>query len=145
MIFLARLGAGILGGALVGAAALSSEGFVRLRIDEKQPDSTHVNLLVPAALLTTAFRLVPDRDLARGSAELGPYLPLIDRLIPALAESADGVVVEVWDETDHVLVRKRADSLVVDVKGADDAVHVSVPLRAASSAIHRIARAGGGD
>jgi hypothetical protein len=50
MIFLAKLGIGVLGTALVGAAAVSSEGFIHVRVHEKQPNGTNVNLLVPAAL-----------------------------------------------------------------------------------------------
>ncbi|MBO0910774.1 MAG: hypothetical protein J2P13_03180, partial [Acidobacteria bacterium] len=60
------------------------------------------------------------------------------------AESADGVLVEVEDATDHVLITKRAGSIVVDVNDRNDVVHVSVPLRAARTAIHRIAEAGRG-
>ncbi|MBO0912511.1 MAG: hypothetical protein J2P13_12030, partial [Acidobacteria bacterium] len=125
MIFQAKLGIGILGGALVGAAALSSEGFIGVRIDEKRPEGTHMNLLVPAALATAAFNFVPDHDLACPSRELRPYLPVIDAVIPALAESADGVLVEVEDATDHVLITKRAGSIVVDVNDRNDVVHVS--------------------
>jgi len=141
MIFLAKLGVGILGGALVGTAALSSEGFIGVRVDEKQPDGTHLNLVLPAALATTALDFIPDHDLAPGSGELRPYLPVVDAAIPVLADSADGVLVEVADATDHVLITKRGGSIVVDVNDEHDVVHVSVPLRAASSAIHRIAEA----
>jgi hypothetical protein len=145
MILLAKLGVGILGGALVGAVALSSEGFIGVRVDERQPDGTHLNLLVPALLATTAFDFVPDHDLTRGADQLRPYLPIIDAAIPALADSADGVLVEVVDATDHVLITKCGRSIVVDVSDEEDVVHVSVPLRAAHSAIHRIQEANPGN
>jgi hypothetical protein len=142
MIFLAKLGVGVLGTALVAGAAVSSEGFIHVKVHEKQPNGANVNLFVPAALATTALHFVPNRDLtANDSAELRSCLPLIDAAIPALYESPDGVLVEVKDAHDHVLVQKIGGSIVVDVNDSEDLVHVSVPLRAAQSAIHQIAEA----
>lgn len=138
MIFLAKLGIGL----LVAGAAVSSEGFIHVRVHEKQPDGTNVNLFVPAALATTALHLVPNHDLkARDSAQLRLCLPIIDAAIPALDASPDGVLVEVKDAHDHVMVQKIGGSIVVDVNDSEDIVHVSVPLRAAQSAIHVIAEA----
>jgi len=142
MIFLAKLGVGVLGTALVAGAAVSSEGFIHVKVHEKQPNGENVNLFVPAALATAALHFVPNRDLrAHDSAELRSCLPLIDAAIPALYESPDGVLVEVKDPHEHVLVRKIGGSIVVDVNDSEDVVHVSVPLRAAQSAIHQIAEA----
>lgn len=140
MIFLAKIGTAVLGTTLVAGAALSSEGFIHVRVHEKQTDGTNLNILVPAALATTALHFVPDRDL--GSCEdLRAYLPIIDAAIPALRDSPDGVLVEVKDATEHVLVTKIGGAIVVDVNDAGDIVHVSVPLRAAQSALHQIAEA----
>jgi hypothetical protein len=137
MIFLAKLGIGV----LVAGAAVSSEGFIHVKVHEK-PDGANVNLYVPAALATAALHFVPNRDLrAHDSAELRSCLPMIDAAIPALYESPDGVLVEVRDARDHVVVQKIAGSIVVDVNDSEDVVHVSVPLRAAQSAIHQIAEA----
>jgi hypothetical protein len=145
MIFLAKLGIGALGTALVGAAALSSEGFIYVNVHEKQPGGTHVNVLVPAALVPATLRFVPNHHLADASRQLRPYLPAIDAAIPALNDCPDGVLVEVADPGEHVLVRKVGGSIVVDVNDAEDTVHVSIPLRAAQSAIHQIAEANPAD
>jgi hypothetical protein len=142
MIFLAKLGVGVLGTAMVAGAAISSEGFIHVKVHEKQLNGTNVNLFVPAALATTALHFVPNRDLkAHDSAKLRSCLPIIDAAIPALYASPDGVLVEVKDAHDHVLVRKIGGSIVVDVNDSEDVVHVSVPLRAAQNAIHQIAEA----
>ena len=138
MILLAKLGVGV----LVVGAAVSSEGFIHVKVHEKQPNGTNVNLFVPAALATTALHFVPNRDLkAHDSAQLRSCLPIIDAAIPALNDSPDGVLVEVKDAHDHVLVQKVGGSIVVDVNDSEDVVHVSVPLRAAQSTIHQIAEA----
>lgn len=141
MILLAKLGIGVLGTALVGAAALSSEGFIYVNVQEKQPGGSHVNVLVPAALVPATLRFVPNHHLTDASQQLRPYLPVIDAAIPALNDSPDGVLVEVVDPGEHVLVSKRGGSIVVYVNDSDETVRVSVPLRAAQSAIHQIAEA----
>ena len=41
MILLAKIGVGVLGTAMVAGAALSSEGFISIRVHEKQADGTH--------------------------------------------------------------------------------------------------------
>ena len=141
MIFLAKLGIGVLGTALVGAAALSSEGFIYVNVQEKHPGGTHVNVLVPAALVPATLRFVPRHHFADSSQDLRTALPIIDAAIPALGDCPDGVLVEVIDPGEHVLVTKHGGSIVVDVNDPDETVHVSVPLRAAQSAIHQIAEA----
>jgi hypothetical protein len=143
MILLAKVGIGVLGTALVGAAALSSEGFIHVKVHEKQPDGTNINLVVPAAIVPVALHFAPPRDLADASRDLRQYLPVIDAAIPALEDCPDGVLVEVIDASDHVVVAKSGSSVVIDVDDPGDKVHVSVPLRAARSALHQIAAANG--
>lgn len=145
MIFLAKLGVGVMGTALVGAAALSSEGFIHVKVHENQAGGTRVNLIVPAVLVPAALQFVPGHHLAEASRNLRTYLPVMDAAIPALEDCPDGVLVEVIDESDHVRVKKDGGSIVVDVNDPDTVVHVSVPLRAAHNSIHQIAEANGLD
>jgi hypothetical protein len=139
MIFLAKLGIGVLGTALVGGAALSTEGFIYVNVQEKHPGGTHVHVFVPAALVPTALHFVPRRHFMDSSHDMREALPIIDAAIPALNDAPDGVLVEVKDPGEHVLITKHGGSIVVDVNDSDETVHVSVPLIAAQSAIHQIA------
>jgi hypothetical protein len=141
MIFLAKLGVGVMSTALVAGAALSSEGFIHVKVHEKHPGGTHLNLIVPAALVPATLSFVPRQHLAQASEHLQEYLPLIDAAVPALEDCPDGVLVEVRDPGEHVLITKSGGSVVIDVNDRDDEVHVSVPLRAAQSSIHQIAEA----
>src|SRR5438105_1626281 len=143
MIFLAKLGVGVLGTALIGGAALSSEGFIHVKVHENQSDGTHLNLIVPAAAVPMALSFVPRDNLQHASKELREYMPIIDAAIPALRECPDGVLVEVQDATDHVLITKSGGSLLIDVTDPGEDVHVSVPLRAAQHALHEIAATNG--
>jgi hypothetical protein len=141
MIFLAKLGIGVLGTALVGGAALSTEGFIYVNVQEKHPGGTHVHVFLPAALVPTALHFVPKRHFMDSSHDMRDALPIIDAAIPALNDAPDGVLVEVKDPGEHVLITKHGGSIVVDVNDTDETVHVSVPLIAAQSAIHQIAEA----
>ena len=141
MILLAKLGVGVLGTALVTGAALSSEGFINVKVDEKQADGHHIHLIVPAALVPVGLKFVPRQHLAEAAQNLRANMAIIDAALPALEQCADGVFVEVVDPGEHVLVAKHGGSIVVDVNDHDDIVHVSVPLRTAESAIHEIAAA----
>lgn len=143
MIFFAKLGIAMGGVALVVGAALSSEGFVHVKVHETQPDGTNVNVIVPAALLNTTLRFVPNGYLVDASQDLRPYLSIIDTAIPTLEDCPDGILVEVRDADEHVLVAKRAGSLVVDVTDSDEIVHVSAPLRAVQKSLHSIAETNG--
>ncbi len=143
MIFFAKFGIGVMGAALVGGAALSSEGFIHVKVHEKRPAGTNINIVVPAALVPATLKFVPYNHLADASEDLRSYLPVIDAAIPALNDCPDGVLVEVVDPGEHVLVTKSGGSIIVDVNDAENTVHVSVPLRAAQSAIHEIAEANG--
>jgi len=141
MIFLAKLGVGVMSTALVGGAALCSEGFIHVKVHEKQPGGTHLNLIVPAALVPATLSFVPRHHLAHASEQVRECLPIIDAAVPALEDAPDGVLVEVSDPGEHVLITKSGGSIVIDVNDPGDEVHVSVPLRAAQSSIHQIAEA----
>ena len=141
MIFLAKLATGVMGTALIAGAALCSEGFIHVRVNEKEANGTHLNLFVPAALVPATLHFVPKEKLAESSGQLQECLPIIDAAIPALEDAPDGILVEVSEPGQHVLIAKSGGSVVVDVHDSGDDVHVSVPLRAAQSSIHEIAEA----
>jgi hypothetical protein len=143
MVFLAKVGIGFMGAVLVGGAAISSEGLIRIRVQEKSADGRTISLLVPGAIAPLALRFVPRQHLAKASADLRPELPVLDAAIPALEECPDGVLVEVVDPEEHVIIAKAGGSIVVEVNDPNETVHVVVPLRAALSSLHELAAAGG--
>lgn len=145
MIFLAKLGIGVLGTAVVAGAAISSEGFIDVRVHEKHPGGSNIVLVVPAAVVPIALHFVPKDRLDQAPADLQEALPIIDAAIPELQKCKDGVLVEVTDPGEHVLISKSGGSVVIDVNDHEDTVHVSVPLRAAQSAVHQIADASARD
>lgn len=141
MILLAKLGIGALATAVAGGAALSSEGFIHVSVHEKQPGGHNINLIVPAAVVPVALHFVPRQSLAGPTENLQQYLPLVDAAVPALEDCPDGILVEVVDPAEHVLITKSGGSVIIDVNDPGETVHVSVPLRAAQSSVHQIAAA----
>lgn len=143
MLLLGKIGVGLMGTALVGGAIASSEGFIHVRVHEKESNGTHISLLVPAIIAPLAVRFIPRHHLRDASANLQQYLPVIDAAISGLAECPDGPLVEVLESDSHVTVVKSAGSIVVDADDSGDTVHVAVPLRAAKNTIDEIAAANG--
>jgi len=141
MILLAKLGIGVLATAVAGGVALSSEGFIHVSVHEKQPGGHNINVIVPAAVVPVALHFVPRQSLAGPTENLQQYLPVVDAAVPALEDCPDGVLVEVIDPAEHVLITKSGGSVIIDVNDAGETVHVSVPLRAAQSSLHEIAAA----
>ena len=143
MIFLAKLGIGVLGTAVVAGAAISNEGFIQVRVHAKHPGGDNVALIVPAAIVPVALHFVPKQQLDRAPEDLQKIMPVLDAAIPELQKCRDGVLVEVIDPGEHVLISKSGDSLVIDVNDHDETVHVSVPLGAVRASLHQIAEANG--
>lgn len=143
MILLAKIGVGLMGTAIVGGTMLCSEGFMAIKVHEKRANGTNLSIVLPAALVPATLAVIPNNHLAQASQQLQPYMPLFDEVLPALEECPDGVLVEVTDPNEHVLITKQGGSVNVDVNDSNEVVHIAVPLRAALSTLHEIASANG--
>jgi hypothetical protein len=140
MLLLGKIGIGFMGTLLVGGAIVSSEGFIHVKVHEKNPNGTHLSLIVPAMIMPVAARFVPRRNLADASANMRQYMPVIDAAISGLRDCADGTtLVEFVDEDSHVAVVKYGGSIIVDADDPGETVHVAVPLSAMQRTIDEIA------
>ena len=142
MILLGKIGTGILGTALVAGGIVSSQGFIHVRVFEKQKEGTHLRLVVPAMAVPIALRFVPSGHLEEAARKVRPLLPAIGAAATQLANCPDGTLVDVIDPGEHVSVAKSGNSLVVDVNDRKEIVHVSVPLATVRSAANIIAESG---
>lgn len=144
MLLLGKIGIGFAGTLLVGGAIVSSEGFIHVKVHEKQPNGTHLSLIVPAMIMPVAAHFVPKRNLEDAAGNMRQYLPVIDAALSGLRDCPDGTtLVEVIDEDSHVTVVKDGGAIIVDADDPDDTVHVAVPLRATQRTIDEIAEAAG--
>jgi hypothetical protein len=143
MILLGKIALGMTGIVFAGAGVLSSEGFVQVKVVQKQADGHHINVIAPAVLGPIAAHFVPRQNLREASQQIRPWLPVIDTALDALREADDVVLVEVKDPGEHVRVAKEGGSIVVDVDDPGETVHVSAPLRAILGTVDQIAAADG--
>ena len=142
MILLGKIGIGIVGTALAGAGIICSEGMISVNVETRQPEKHHVYVVAPAMLVPIAMQFIPKEHLAEHAHEIQPsWLPTIRASLHALRESEDITFVEVKEPGQNVRVAKSGGSIVVDVNGNNETVHVSTPIRAMSSAIEELAAA----
>jgi hypothetical protein len=139
MILLGKVVLGMAGLGLAGASLLCSEGFVQVKVIEKEPQGHHINVIAPATLAPIAVRLAPRDDLAQAAWQIQPNLPVIRATLAGLRDTDDVVFVEVNERGEHVHVAKSGDSIVVDVDDVGETVHVSAPIRAISSTVEQLA------
>ena len=143
MILLGKIATGFLGTALIAGGIVSSQGFVHVRVLEKQKNGTHLRLGLPAMAVPIALEFVPGRHLEEGARNVRPWLPAIDAAATRLADCPDGVLVEVTEPGQHVSIAKSGGSIVVDVDDPGETVHVSVPLATVRSAVNIVAESDG--
>ena len=141
MMLLGKIMLGVAGTALAGASLLCVDGFVQVDVKEKQPESHHIFVVVPATLLPIGVHFAFKDEMARAASQIEPWLPTIHAALDGLRDSEDALLVEVKNSSEHVRVAKEGSSIVVDVNDKDETVHVSVPIRAVSDAIEQISNA----
>lgn len=109
-------------------ALVYSAGAIRVQVHEKHEGGENINLIIPAIIVPIGMSLAPEDMLLEVSEEMRQVLPIIKAASAELARIPDGVLVEVRDRNDHVLIQKRGGLLVIDVESRDEEVHVSFPI-----------------
>lgn len=140
---LGKVGTGLLATGLIAAGILSSQGFVHIRVLEKQENGTHLRLVLPAMAVPIALEMVPREHLEEAVRQARPWLPAADAAAAVLSDCPDGPLVEVTEPGERVSIVKSGGSLVVDVNDPDERVHVSVPLAALRSTARVLASRAG--
>jgi hypothetical protein len=139
MTLLGKIALGVARLGLAVAGLVSSEGLVRVKVIEKQPQGLHINVIVPAILAPIAVHFAPRRDQVQAAREIRPYMPAIRAALLSLRDTDDVMLVEVKEPGERVRVSKSAGSIIVDVDDVSETVHVSTPMRAISSTIEELA------
>ncbi|PYV03072.1 MAG: hypothetical protein DMG26_10090 [Acidobacteria bacterium] len=134
----------IVGVALLTGLVAYSQGAVIVYVHEKKPEGHRIWVPAPALLVDLGVRFVPEERLRDALQDLRPWLPAIEAAGHELERSPDGLLVEVKDRTDHVMVSKGGDVLRVDVDSETETVHVSVPISLIESVAERLGTSGGG-
>jgi hypothetical protein len=145
MILAAKVALVCAGTIVAGAGALCSEGFLRVNVTERGPQSHHIDVIAPAMLVPIAVHVAshfaPRQKLEEAADNIEPWMPTIREALGELNKLDDMTLVDVTEPGEHVRVEKIGGSIVVDVEDGGNTVHVSAPIRAISSTIQQVADA----
>jgi hypothetical protein len=128
MIFLAKVGLGIVGTVVAAGAYTCRQGFVRVDVDESAADGSHVHVWAPAAMVPMAIHVVPQREMDKAVREAREYMPVARAVVHELGRLPDSVLVEVKDPDEHVVISTYHGAIKIDVRDRDEEVHVVCPL-----------------
>jgi hypothetical protein len=132
-MILGKIALGAVGTVVLTGAWLASDGLVRVSVNEMQDAAhpTHINVIVPAALVPAALHFVPNRALREAVEKAGPWMPAAQAACEELAKLPDTELVEVHNRHENVRIATQDGRLVIDVENTRENVHVSFPLRTA--------------
>lgn len=123
----------------VGAVVYSA-GAIRIQVEEKRAGGQNIRLFVPGIVVPLGMAFIPGEKLQDVAEDAREALPILKAASEELARCPDGVLVEVRERDEHVLIQKLGGALVIDVDSDDEKVHVSVPLHLVLSAVNRLER-----
>jgi hypothetical protein len=103
-----------------------------LVVDVKQTDGPRILVPVPLFAARAALGFAPEEAKWVDVPELGEYSELAARVIEELRSCPDGVLVEVEEGTERVLIEKLGDEIAIEVEDDDEDVSVHLPLSVAA-------------
>src|SRR5690348_17952827 len=101
MIILGKIALGMMGTVLVGGGIMCSEGFIHVKVNEKQPNGTHLSLVVPAMLAPMAAHFIPKGEL-RDARDLHQYIPVVQAALSGLRDCPDGTTLRSEEHTSEL-------------------------------------------
>lgn len=131
----AKILLGCAGTACAAGGYAFHDGVVRVTVDESKIGGQHRHIIVPAALIPLAARLVPEHHLRHAAEHAAPALPVLTAASKELQRLADTELVRIDSAAQHVRVTTERGYVVIDVLTHEAKVHVSCPL----SVIHEVA------
>ena len=97
-------------------------------VDVRPADGPRIIVPVPLFVARAALAFAPDAATHIEIPELDDYADVAEQIVDALLDATDGVLVEIHDGDDHVLIAKVGDEIEIDVDGEDEEVSVRLPL-----------------
>lgn len=108
---------------VLAAMLLSSSCVV---VDVKQADGPRIIVPVPLFVARAALAFAPPEAKHVSIPELAEYRDVAEQILSELLDALDGILVEVRDNGEHMLIEKVGDRLKID--GDDEEVSVTVPI-----------------
>lgn len=120
----------MVGSGLLLAATVVRGGMMTVKVHEP---GTHINVTVPAGLVTLGMDLLPlvieDDIYAEIRTDLGEYGPAAVAALQELEDAPDAVLVDIQDGRESVRITKEGRLLEIYVKDDNGTFEISVPAR----------------
>ena len=97
-------------------------------VDVRPADGPRVIVPVPLFVARAALAFAPHEATHIDVSEIAEYFDVAEKIVDELLDATDGVLVEVHDGGDHVLIAKVGDEIEIDVDGEEEEVSVRLPL-----------------
>jgi hypothetical protein len=138
VLFLAKAALGL--GATVALAGVYvfHEGVIRVDVDEKCANGSHVHVWVPATAVPIGLRVVPFHNIEKVAAQARPFLPALREVAKELKKYPNAELVDVRDAEQHVRVSVRQGKVYVDAVTDTENIHGSVPVETLSDVADRL-------
>lgn len=121
----------IIGSGALLAASVVRAGVVTVKVHEPGASGTHLNIHIPAAVVTLGMDLLPlvlEHDVtAEIRADLGDMRPAVAAALLELEGVPDAVLVDVRDGSERVRISKEGRTLEVRVMNSDGTFEISLP------------------
>jgi hypothetical protein len=121
----------IIGSGALLAASVVRAGVLTVKVHEPGAEGTHVNIHVPAALITIGMDLMPlvlDDDVtAEIRADLGDIRPAVVTALRELEDVPDALLVDVRDGSERVRISKEGSKLEIHVVNPEGTFEISLP------------------
>jgi hypothetical protein len=130
MLLIAKAALGIGATVVLSTAYVFHEGVIRVDVDERSEQGSHVHFWVPAAAVPMGMYLAPRHSLDDAACKVRPYLPILKAIAKEMEKYPDAEFVDVEDGSQHVRVSTAHGRLQVDVVDEGEKVHVAVPVAA---------------
>lgn len=122
----------MVGSGILVAATIARAGVVHVKIHEPGPSGSHVNVHIPAAVVTLGLDLMPllvDRDQIKAEirTNLGEARPAMAAVLQELEDVPDAVLVDAQDGEDSVRISKKGRVLEIHVVNPDGTFDITLP------------------
>ena len=115
---------------------LGITGVAVVDVQEGQPGGHHLTIPVPLLIAQAALTFAPDEAKYVACPQFARYQKVAATILEELEHAPDGVLVEVHDQDDSVLIRKEGPLLRINVNQASgESVECNLPLRSAIKAV----------
>ena len=134
----------VTGGTILAATTAAAVSVYRagtFSVSVQEAEGGRTSLSLPASLVDVGLGFVPDEVYEEIAREAGPHWPVLEALSRELNDCPDAVFVEVVNRHESVRVAKQGRSIVIDIDGAHENIHVALPLPTFTKVVKRIERA----